>query len=361
VVAVAAPEEPPKQPPKKWWRKRLVLIAGTATAIVGAVINQIAVGGIMGVINGPTLAEELRTLVDEERADGRVRTADVTLPLAVDRTFRVMVFRATDRRRSDELVITEQRGDDLDERLRFEPAPAPRGGSGRPVPYRMAVEEVADLVGSRGEEQVLLSLSGPVRYLNYPVVAWWDDIAERVKLDAALDEQVIVGPADRGGLRLVRSLYDKPTVIRDIEGREPPLRSVGAYSFALVERRDALLLTAGFVVKETFVPVESDEDSAVAGCLFAAAENGGCVGTALMMGTAPGRINVKLWRFDRQGVRPSTTYCGGQRTIVRASPDSAAAARVRRGVVPFETSAGLNGDGLQQLVERQLTGNSALC
>src|SRR3954453_22661991 len=152
-VVLGVPEEPPKEVPKPWWRKRLVLVTATATAIVGAVINQIAVGGIIGVINGPTLAKELRTLVDQERQDGRVRTADVTVPLAVDRTFRVMVFRATDRKRSDELVITEERGDDLDERLRFEPAPYRRPASGKLVPYRIAVEEVADLVGSRGEEQ----------------------------------------------------------------------------------------------------------------------------------------------------------------------------------------------------------------
>src|SRR3954453_14843159 len=163
-VVLGVPEEPPKEAPKPWWRKRLVLVTATATAILGAVINQIAVGGIMGVINGPTLAKELRTLVNEERQggrtlgkeegqDGRIPHADVTVPLAVDRTFRVMVFRATDRKRSDELVVTEERGDDLDERLRFEPAPYRRPASGKLVPYRIAVEEVADLVGSRGEEQ----------------------------------------------------------------------------------------------------------------------------------------------------------------------------------------------------------------
>jgi hypothetical protein len=368
VVAVTAPEEPPKQAPKRWWRKRLVLVAGTATAILGAVVNQIAVGGIMGVINGPTLPEELRTLVNQERHDGRVRTADVTVPLAVDRTFRVMVFRATDTKRSDELVITEERGDDLDERLRFEPAPYRRPANGKLVPYRIAVEEVADLVGSRGEEQVLLSFSGAQVYLNHPVVAWWDDIAERAKLDAPLGRDFVVGPADGGGgLQLVHKLYDKPTLIRDLHGRQPPLRSRGAYSFELVDHSGALMLTAGFVVREDPIPIESDQDAAVAGCTFAAAEAAakgqpvGCVGTALATGPAPGRINVKLWRFDRQGVRPSTTYCGGRRTIVRAAPDSAAAAGLRRGVVPFETAAGLNGDGLQHLVDRQLTGMSALC
>jgi hypothetical protein len=376
VVAVTAPEEPPKQAPKRWWRKRLVLVAGTATAILGAVVNQIAVGGIMGVINGPTLPEELRTLVNQERHDGRVRTADVTVPLAVDRTFRVMVFRATDGNRSDELVITEERGDDLDERLRFEPAPYRRPASGKLVPYRIAVEEVADLVGSRGEEQVLLSFSGAQVYLNHPVVAWWDDIAERVKLDAPLGSDFVVGPADDGaelrgsqvrGIQLVHKLYDKPTVIKDVDGRQPPLRSRGAYSFELVDHRAALMLAAGFVVREDPIVIESDQDSAVATCAFAAAEAAakgqgfGCVGTALATGPAPGWINVKLWRFDRQGVRPSTTYCGGRRTIVRAARDSAAAGGLRRGVVPFETAAGLNGDGLQHLVDRQLTGMSALC
>ena len=356
-VAVGASEDAPKRA----WRKRLLLVVGTATAIIGAVVNQLAVGGIMGVIRGPTLAEELRTLVDDEHRHGRVRTADLTVPLAVDRTFRVMVFRATDRKRSDLVVITEERGDDLDERLRFEPAPAPPRRSGTPEPYRITVQGVADLVGSRGEEQVLLSLSGPDHYLNYPVVAWYDDIAERVRIDAALDEDVIVGPADQGGLRLVRRLYGKPTIIPDTAGRQPPLRSSGAYSFALVPRRDALMLTAGFVVREARVQIESDEDSAIAECRFAVAEKRGCVGTASALGLAPGWLNVKLWRFDRQGVRPSTTYCGGRRTIVRASPDSAAAAGERRGVVPFETAAGLTADALQRLVDRQLTGNSALC
>src|SRR3954465_8547777 len=107
-VVLGVPEEPPKEAPKPWWRKRLVLVTATATAILGAVINQIAVGGIMGVINGRALAKELRTLVNEERQDGRKRTADVTVPLAVDRSFRVMVFRATDRNRRHELVLTEQ-------------------------------------------------------------------------------------------------------------------------------------------------------------------------------------------------------------------------------------------------------------
>lgn len=324
--------------------------------VVSAIIVALLVAAVVQLLRGSPPAEQLRRYISSKQADGwqLIVGRQVQLQVAGDRSW-LMVFRDSRGHRSDELDVLTQRSGALRQAFAFQAAPQrPREARVPPDPrhgvFNVRLEAVTDLMGATGAEQALLTLGGPDYHLRYPIILWVDQFSRTVHLSPAFTGGVTIGPraprvpAQRPGVfldpvppsrtlltgfRLVRTLYSMRTRLRDVANREPPIVTLGADSVALLHRDGQVFLAAGFVVAETNrrPAIEQDSDCIMNNQLDQAdlARPGGVI-TPYSCGTdpqaphppVPAYLNMKAWRFDRQGVSPATTFCGGRAFIARA-------------------------------------------
>jgi hypothetical protein len=344
-------------------RRRVWLIAVVAWCfgLMSAVLGGLIVNYLQDRLEGPGLQEELRQYVSDKRAHGKVVVVDRRADIAgLGVPARVLVLRDRRAKQSDELVVLEERGDDLREAFtfqpradvgrfpRFEASPTaavrvPDSDGAERIPrsrrdfrpvltsrfryrYLLRYEDAADFTGT-GETQLLFALQGPLSFLRYPMVLSHDPLTGSYKVTPVMPGRVEVSPRpvySEDDYTHDRHLYRRPPqVIRLVGPRQKPIRSAGAHAFALIRAPDGLYLAAAFVVAWGGVGVSPDLDCGLD--VPPAGGQYGCGGLGERVGV-PKFANMKAWRFEHQGAKPDVVFCDGPATIIRlvgadAAPD----------------------------------------
>jgi hypothetical protein len=326
------------------WRWLFAIAKWLAAVLSGVIVALLGPAALDQLKRTPP-AEQLRQYISSKRADGwqLIAGRQVQLQVAGERSW-LLVFRDSRKRRSDQLDVLRRSSGTVRQVFSFEAAPqrpkAARVPSDRSArPFNLRLDAVADLMGATGAEQVLLTLGGPDYHLRYPLVLWVDQFSQSVRLSPAFTGDITIGPRASApvnrtgqhtleGVRLMRTLYSMPTRLRDITNREPTIATFGADSVAVLHRDGQVFLAAGFVVAEADHHTDIEPDSH---CIMdneldlADVKPGTPIPPYLCPGfpqrpfpPAPEYLNIKAWRFNRQGIAPATTFCGGSAFIAKA-------------------------------------------
>jgi hypothetical protein len=332
----------------------LVVFATWPASVISAVVVALLAAAILQRLEGDSSGDRLSQYVSSKRAEGWQLAVGRRVQLRVaGQHYWLFVFRDASGIRSDEVAIVDNEPGDLRQAFAFQAvAQPPRErrlplGHIAPRPYDVRLEAVTDLMGVVGTQQALLTLGGPDHDLRYPVILWLDQFTGIIHLSAVFTPGLVVGPrlqpagaggsaitraADPGsvalaGYRLVRTLYGRPTHLRDVANRERPIDTLGAESTTLLDRDGSVYLAAGFVVAESNRPrAWQDSDCPLADIdTHDSLKRGGIVtphrcaeSRSSPQSPIPAYLNMKAWRFDRAGVSPTTTFCSGAAYIVRS-------------------------------------------
>ena len=299
------------------------LAMGLVRVFVPGLLLAVAAYFIAQWLEGPSLEQQLRRFINAENGAGRVVVAEKRVELAGPGLWsRVLVLRDRRGHRSDRLVVLDERSGDLTTAFEFEPQPLPPrrprrpGVHGSPRRYTLRFEGQADMTGS-GNPELLFSIDG-ARWWRLPV-ALTHDTAEGPRLTPLLPRNVVVGPRtplSREDAMFLAAHYPGPPERVGAAAGRTRIEEARGDAFGLIKPPDGRFLAVGFLVGTGGQSPELDVDCEVGNTLRGGLDPP-CGGAASGRAPVPKWVNMKAWRFDQQGGRLTTTFCSGDRMIVR--------------------------------------------